>query len=78
MSTPLEKLKHHVTGAIERGEKEAIEVVINPLKFTSDEINRLQALVQERLCYPALRATEEEALTNIDNKLAEMLGTLEG
>lgn len=28
--TPLERLKHHITGAIERGEKIAIEAVITP------------------------------------------------
>ena len=31
---PLDRLKHHVTGAIERGEKTAIEAVVNKPKHT--------------------------------------------
>lgn len=31
-NTPLDKLKHHVTGAIERGEKEAVEAVVSKTK----------------------------------------------
>ena len=30
MSKPIDRLKHHVTGAIERGEKQAIEAVVKP------------------------------------------------
>ena len=33
MSKPLDRLKHHVTGAIERGEKQAILAVTSPKRF---------------------------------------------
>jgi len=38
---PLERLKHHVTGAIERGEKTAIEAVV--LKHTPKPIGKYKA-----------------------------------
>lgn len=49
------------------------------LDLTIDEINRLQELVQERICDLQERVlfsnnTEEVALIAIDNKLADELG----
>lgn len=48
-NTPLERLKHHVTGAIERGEGTAIEAVVTPKHTLSlDNVyKRVDALKRE-------------------------------
>lgn len=38
MKTPLEKLRHHITGAIERGEKEAIVELLHPIESENGAI----------------------------------------
>jgi hypothetical protein len=41
MTSPLERLKHHVTGAIERGEKTAIEeMTVKPGTYVIDRSQR--------------------------------------
>jgi len=52
MKTPLEMLRHHVTGAIERGEKQAILEIRNPLSVDQAEIARRKAAAPLRPTKP--------------------------
>jgi hypothetical protein len=48
MSKPLERLKYHVTGAIERGEKQAIEAVTYKPMFLSWAENHEHEVLEMR------------------------------